>query len=111
MDEELVVSDSSKYTSDSAWFTNNFKISQLKLLALLPAFLTKQGMKKKSFFIFNSLITLMKFRYKNSYLIEYVNFLTSLKPVLYYRNIYVGGKKYKIPLLLEVERGYKMATR
>lgn len=89
----------------------NSKIFNLRLISLLLSILISSGKKKKALYIFNSLFGLMKFKYQFNYLNEYTKFLISLKPILRYRSMYIGGKKYKIPLLLTPDRGYSLATR
>lgn len=95
----------------SARYLREVKANRLQLLSLLLAALISCGKKKKAASIFFSLIGLMKFKYRLNYLNEYVRFLSLLRPVLRYRNMYIGGKKYKIPLLLTPDRGYRVAIR
>jgi len=89
----------------------NSKIFNLRLASLLLFALISSGNKKTALSIFNSLFELIKFKYQSGYLDKYTKFLMLLKPILRYRSMYIGGKKYKIPLLLTFDRGYSLATR
>jgi hypothetical protein len=95
----------------SARHLKEVKINHLQLLGLLLSSLISSGKKKKAICIFVSLIGLMKFKYRLDYLNEYIRFLSLLRPILRYRSMYIGGKKYKIPLLLTPDRGYRVAIR
>jgi ribosomal protein S7 len=71
----------------------------------------KQGKKKLALSIFCNLFTLLKFKYKSTYLDSYLLALEKIRPLIYYRTIYTGGKKYKIPVLLSLSKSYLVAIR
>jgi ribosomal protein S7 len=71
----------------------------------------KQGKKKLALKIFLDLFTLLKFKYKSDYLARYLSSLEKIRPLIYYRVIYIGGKKYKIPVLLSLSKSYLVAIR
>jgi len=49
--------------------------------------------------------------YKSSYLTNYLSSLEKIRPLIYYRVIYIGGKKYRIPVLLSLSKSYLVAIR
>ncbi len=71
----------------------------------------KRGGRKRALKIFFNLFTLLKFKYKTIYLDNYLLSLEKIRPLIYYRVIYIGGKKYKIPVLLSVSKSYLVAIR
>lgn len=71
----------------------------------------KQGKKKLALRIFSDLFTLLKFKYKNKFLENYLISLERIRPLIYYRVIYIGGKKYRIPVLLSLSKSYLIAVR
>lgn len=73
--------------------------------------IVKQGRKKLALRIFFNLFTLLKFKYKSSYLTNYLSSLEKIRPLIYYRVIYIGGKKYRIPVLLSLSKSYLVAIR
>jgi ribosomal protein S7 len=73
--------------------------------------MVKQGKKKLSLKIFSDLFVLLKFKYKTNFLKNYLIALDRIRPLIYYRVIYIGGKKYKIPVLLSLSKSYLVAIR
>jgi small subunit ribosomal protein S7 len=71
----------------------------------------KKGRKKLALGIFSKLFTLLKFKYKTVYLEKYLLALEKIRPLLYYKVIYIGGKKYRIPVLLSLSKSYLIAIR
>lgn len=56
-------------------------------------------------------MVLLKFRYKDKFINNYLNSVERLRPLINYKVMHTGGKKYKIPVLMPVAKGYTLGIR
>jgi len=73
--------------------------------------LISQGKKKLSVNIFKNLFLLLKFKYKSKFIDSYLQFLEKVRPLIYYKVMFIGGKKYKIPTLMPISKSYSTSIR
>jgi len=73
--------------------------------------LISQGKKKLTINIFKNLFLLLKFKYKNNFVDNYLQFLEKVRPLIYYKIMFIGGKKYKIPTLMPISKSYSTSIR
>lgn len=73
--------------------------------------LISAGKKKLSLKIFFDLFSLLKFKYKNSFIDNYLEGLENIRPLIRYKVMYIGGKKYRIPTLMPITKSYLVAIR
>jgi len=90
---------------------NREKVDNLGSLSVLLQSLVSSGKKKLALRIFVSLITLLKFKYKLDYINVYLDSLEKIRPLIYYKTMFIGGKKYKIPVLMPITKSYKISVR
>lgn len=87
------------------------RIEKLMLLNIFFQNLVSRGKKKISLNIFNNLFLLLKFKYKRNFVDNYLQFLEKVRPLIYYKVMFIGGKKYKIPTLMPVSKSYATSIR
>lgn len=87
------------------------RIEKLSLLNDFFQILISSGKKKLSLKIFFNLFVLLKFKYKLNFLDTYIHSLENIRPLICYKVIYIGGKKYRIPTLMPVSKSYMIAVR
>lgn len=80
-------------------------------LAILFQSAIQSGKKKLALKTFFSVIILLKFKYKNEFLNKYLLSLEKIRPLLYYKTMFISGKKYKIPVLMPITKSYKVGVR
>jgi len=88
--------------------------SRVEKLVLLNVFfqgLVSGGKKKLSLNIFQKLFLLLKFRYKKNFIDSYLQFLEKIRPLIFYKVMFIGGKKYKIPTLMPISKSYSTSIR
>jgi small subunit ribosomal protein S7 len=90
---------------------NNSRSENLRNLSILFQSSIKRGLKKSSFRRFINIMTLLKYKYKENFIISYLNSLEKIRPLLNYKTMYISGKKYKIPVLMSVKKSYKVVVR
>lgn len=90
---------------------NREKVDNLGSLSVLLQSLVCSGKKKLALRIFVSLITLLKFKYKLKYVDTYLDALEKIRPLIYYKTMFIGGKKYRIPVLMPITKSYKISVR
>jgi len=73
--------------------------------------LISAGKKKLSLRIFFDLFSLLKFKYKNAFIDNYLEGLENIRPLIKYKVMYIGGKKYRIPALMPISKSYLVAIR
>jgi ribosomal protein S7 len=56
-------------------------------------------------------MTLLKFKYKLNYVNVYLDSLEKIRPLIYYKTMFIGGKKYRIPVLMPISKSYKISVR
>jgi ribosomal protein S7 len=83
----------------------------LSMLSNFVQLTISRGKKKLSFKIFLEFYTLLKFKYKTDFLIKYLEFLEKVRPLVYYKTMYISGKKYRIPVLMPIRKSYLVALR
>jgi ribosomal protein S7 len=81
------------------------------LLNIFFQSLILQGKKKLSLAIFKNLFLLLKFKYKRKFIDNYLQFLEKVRPLIYYKVMFIGGKKYKIPTLMPISKSYSTSIR
>jgi ribosomal protein S7 len=86
-------------------------LSYLSLVGNFLKFFILKGLLKKSLVLWSNLFILLKFKYKEFFLIKFFKTLENIRPLLSYRTMYVGGKKYRIPVLIKNTRGYRYSLR
>jgi len=87
------------------------KAGKLIFLNIFFQLMVSRGKKKLSLRIFLSVLTLLKFKFKNDFVLKYLYALERIRPLINYRTMFIGGKKYKIPVLMPVTKSYKAGTR
>jgi small subunit ribosomal protein S7 len=85
----------------------------LHLFSLLYRSLIKRGRRNLALTYVGKFILLLKFKSNNNkyFVDKYVQMLETVRPMLNYKPMYIGGKKYQIPVLMPVEKSYFFATR
>lgn len=73
--------------------------------------LIKCGGKKKAFNIFINLLLLLKYQHKLVFLKILHTAVLNAKPLISFVTMYIGGKKYIIPVLLSHNKGYKIGIK
>lgn len=73
--------------------------------------LIKNGGKQKAFNIFFNLLLLLKYQHRLMFLKVLQATILNVKPLISFFTMYIGGKKYKIPILLAHNKGYRMAIK
>lgn len=98
-------------------FSKKRKLKQITRLYKLNLFhyfinnLVKCGNKEKAFNIFFNFILLLKYQHKLSFIKILQQSLLNVKPLISFKVMYIGGKKYRIPVLLTHNKGYKLAIK
>ncbi|WP_420887391.1 hypothetical protein [Candidatus Paracaedibacter symbiosus] len=69
------------------------------------------GKKKLSSRMFVDLFTLLKFKWKNEFIVKYLYSLERIRPLINYKVMFISGKKYKIPVLMPISKSYAVAVR
>lgn len=87
------------------------RVEKLILLNIFFQNLVSQGKKKLSLKIFKNLFLLLKFKYKKNFIDNYLQFLEKVRPLIYYKVMFIGGKKYRIPTLMPVSKSYSTSIR
>jgi hypothetical protein len=87
------------------------KSEKLFFLSIFIQTLISKGKKKLSLNIFLSVFTLLKFKFKNDFISKFFVSLERIRPLINYKTMYIGGKKYKIPVLMPVFKSYCIGTR
>ncbi len=87
------------------------RVEKLALTALFCYNLISRGKKKLALNIFTGLFTLLKFKYKKGFIDTYIQCLEKIRPLIYYRLMYIGGKKYRIPVLMPISKSYSTSIR
>lgn len=87
------------------------RIEKLVLLNTFFQGLISKGKKKLSMSIFKKLFLLLKFKYRNKFIDNYLQFLEKIRPLIYYKVMFIGGKKYKIPTLMPISKSYSTSIR
>ena len=87
------------------------RIEKLSLLNDFFQILISSGKKKLSLKIFFNIFSLLKFKYKLNFLDNYLHSLENIRPLICYKVMYIGGKKYKIPTLMPISKSYMVAVR
>lgn len=87
------------------------RCDNLKILSTLFKLSVKQGVKKTSFRRFFGILTLLKYKYKKNFVLKYLQALERIRPLLNYKTMYISGRKYKIPVLMPINKSYKVVTR
>ena len=85
---------------DKLLFLNTFFQSTISL-----------GKKKLSFKIFFNLFLLLKFKWKKLFINKYLESLEKIRPLINYKVMFIGGKKYKIPVLMPLSKSYAVSVR
>ena len=85
------------------------KHQKLMYFAHLTNTLNKNGKSAKSrSFMFRTLV-LLKFSYKSEFMNSYIRSLRKVRPILSYKLVFTGGKKYRIPILMQTDKSYRIA--
>lgn len=87
------------------------RVEKLTLVALFCYNLITQGKKKRALSIFTNLFILLKFKYKRGFIDAYIQCLEKIRPLIYYRIMYISGKKYRIPVLMPISKSYSVSIR
>jgi ribosomal protein S7 len=87
------------------------RVEKLVLLNIFFQGLISRGKKKLSVNIFKKLFLLLKFKYKSKFIDNYLQFLEKIRPLIYYKVMFIGGKKYKIPTLMPISKSYSTSIR
>ena len=87
------------------------KMNLLRQLHYLMSIMVSSGRGALAKKFYLKLLLLLKFKYKKEYLKKYLLCLEKLRPLILYRTVYTGGKKYKIPILMPVRKSYNFATK
>ncbi len=87
------------------------RVEKLVLLNIFFQGLISRGKKKLSVTVFKKLFLLLKFKYKNKFIDNYLQFLEKIRPLIYYKVMFIGGKKYKIPTLMPISKSYSTSIR
>jgi ribosomal protein S7 len=87
------------------------RIRDLSFLRVLFQSLIFFGRKKFSFKVFIKLLDLLKFKYKGKFIYNYLYSVEQLRPLIDYRLMHIGGKRYKIPILMPIAKGYVLGIR
>ncbi len=87
------------------------KYDKLIILNYLINNLTIKGKKKKNYNIFFNILLLLKYKYKTSIFKILYNSVCNVKPLITFKTMYIGGKKYKIPVPLNYNKSYKLALK
>lgn len=91
--------------------TTKEREEKLLLLRLLVHSLIVRGKKKLSLKIFTYFLILLKFRYKVDFFSKYEEALEKIRPLINYKTMYIGGKKYRIPVIMPLSKSYATAIR
>lgn len=73
--------------------------------------LIRKGNKKKAYNIFFNLLLLLKYQHKFAFLKILYSAVSNVKPLISFVTMYIGGKKYRIPILLSHNKGYKLGLK
>lgn len=87
------------------------RIQNLDMLGYLFRGVISKGNKKLAGNIFLDLLFLLKLKYKNEFIKKYLEALEIIRPLIYYRTMFISGKKYKIPVLMPITKSYKISIR
>lgn len=85
--------------------------SKLLFLNIFIQSLISKGKLKLSAKIFLKVFVLLKFKYKLEFISKYLLALERIRPLINYKTMFIGGKKYRIPVLMPISKSYRMATR
>lgn len=83
----------------------------LSFSAGFPKFLIQRGLGKKALKTWFKVLFMLKFRYNNDFLLKFVNVLENIRPLVSFQNMHIGGKKYKIPIIMLIDKSYLVAMR
>lgn len=87
------------------------RVQNLDMLGTLFQNVISRGNQKLAANIVFKVLFLLKLRYKKDFLRKYLQSLERIRPLLYYRTMYISGKKYKIPVLMPISKSYKVSVR
>jgi ribosomal protein S7 len=87
------------------------RTEKLTFLNILFQNLIISGKRALTAKIFLNLFVLLKFKYKKEFVNNYIKCLEKIRPLIYYKLMYIGGKKYRIPVLMPISKSYSTATR
>lgn len=87
------------------------KPDRMTFLNIFFQSLISRGKKKLSLKIFFEVFTLLKFKFKNEFITKYFMALEKIRPLINYRTMFIGGKKYRIPVLMPVSKSYNVGIR
>lgn len=83
----------------------------LGLIYLLFQNILSSGNRNLAATIGLKLFNLLKFKFKGEFLKNYCAVIENTRPLILYKTMYIGGKKYKIPTIMPVSKSYNIATR
>ena len=83
----------------------------LNTIYVFRQLLTARGNGALSLSICHKVFVLLKFKYKDFFIKKFIESLDHIRPVLFYKTMYISGKKYKIPLILQTKKSYVVAMR
>lgn len=86
------------------------KHEQFLLFRLFFHLLIKHGNNRIALKILVEVVNLMKMRYGVNFFNNFVKVIEKIRPLLMYRTMYVGGKKYRIPIIIQREKSYKVGV-
>jgi ribosomal protein S7 len=87
------------------------RVERLMLLNIFFQSLISRGKRKLSLGIFRKLLLLLKFKYRKNFIESYLQFLEKVRPLICYKVMFIGGKKYKIPTLMPLSKSYSTSIR
>ena len=73
--------------------------------------LLQKGYKKKSFNLLLNLFLISKFKLKTNLISIFTKGLRNIKPLFYFKVMYIGGKKYNIPIMQAEQKCLKLGVR
>ena len=71
----------------------------------------QKGYKKKSFNLLLNLFLISKFKLKTNLISIFTKGLRNIKPLFYFKVMYIGGKKYNIPIMQAEQKCLKLGVR
>lgn len=87
------------------------KFDKLIMINFLLNNLFINGKKKKSYNIFFNLLLLLKYKYKISIFKILYKSICNVRPLINFKTMYIGGKKYKIPVPLNYIKSYRLSLK
>lgn len=73
--------------------------------------LLQKGYKKKSLNLLLNLFLISKFKLKTNLISIFIKGLRNIKPLFYFKVMYIGGKKYNIPIMQAEQKCLKLGVR